>query len=508
MPAVGQDRISRVVGYDLTGADFSETSPNLPQRIVVLGEANTDNQGTLDLTKKVVTSQKQAGQLYGYGSPIHMIMRLLKPLFSEGVGGIPIVVIPQAEAGGAAPRIVTITPSGVATKGGTHYVKIGGRDNIDGATYAINIETGDTVADITQKIEDAVNAILGSPMEAVSTDYEATLETKWAGLTAQGVNVSVDTGDDALGLTYVVSELQAGSGQPTIAAALALMGDEWNTWVLNGYGTVTAIMAALEAFNGRPAESDTDSATGQYVGTIFKPLIAVTGSVAEDPSTATDARLDEVTIAIAPAPLSPALHFEAAANMIVLAAVLAQNKPQLDVCGLAYPDMPAPEDGAIGAMSDYNERDTIVKKGCSTVKLVSGKYQVQDFVTTYHPEGEFVPQFRYCRNLMIDFNFRYGFLLLELINVVDHVIAADSDTVDAEGVVKPKQWKQVLSGYANDLASRALITDAGFMRENTQVTLSTTNPDRFETRVKYKRTGIARIAATQAQAGFNYGTVN
>src|SRR5690606_2534241 len=117
-------------------------------------------------------------------------------------------------------------------------------------------------------------------------------------------------------------------------------------------------------------------------------------------------------------------------------------------------------------------------------------------------------QFRYCRNLNIDFNVRYGYYLLELTNVVDHAIANDSDTVSASNVVKPKQWKGILDAYADDLASRALIVDAPFMQDSIEVDISTTNPDRLETFFRYKRSGFSRIASTTAEAGFNFGTVN
>jgi hypothetical protein len=138
---------------------------------------------------------------------------------------------------------------------------------------------------------------------------------------------------------------------------------------------------------------------------------------------------------------------------------------------------------------------------------VAGRYQVQDFVTTYHPLGETPPQFRYCRNLMIDFNVRYGYYLLELINVVDHAIANDNDTVSASNIVKPKQWKAILDGYATSLTSRGLIVDAPFMQDSIDVDISTTNPDRLETFFRYKRSGFARIASTTAEAGFNFGTL-
>lgn len=499
--AVGLERISKVVGYKIIKGDFEETSPNLPQRIAILGEANTANQGALDLTPKQITSAQQAGNLYGLGSPIYHMMRILRPQQGSGIGGIPTIVYPQAEAGATA-RVVTVTPVGAATKNGTHTLKIAGRNGIDGVFYDINIETGDTIAIVAGKISDAVNAVLSSPTSAISTALLATLTTKWAGLTAEEVEVSVDLNDTDLGITYVVAVPTAGSGTPSIAAALALFGNDWNTIVINPYGTETTIMDTLEAFNGIP---NPDTPTGRYDGIVFKPFIAITGSLADDPTAITDLRKDNVTIAIAPAPLSKGLSMEAAANMCRLFGRQAQDSPHLDVSGQSYPDMPTPSD--IGSMSDYENRDAFAKKGCSTVELSNGVYKVADFVTTYHPDGELPPQFRYCRNLNLDFNVRFGYLLLEEINVVDHAIAGNDDTVTASKVVKPKQWKQILDKYAETLAKKALIAQPSFMQESIDVDISSTNPDRFETFFKYKRTGFARISSTTAEAGFNFGNV-
>jgi len=64
--AVSSADISAVVGYLLDTEDFSVSSPNLPQSLAVLGEANDANQGTLSLVPTGVTSAQQAGQLYGY----------------------------------------------------------------------------------------------------------------------------------------------------------------------------------------------------------------------------------------------------------------------------------------------------------------------------------------------------------------------------------------------------------------------------------------------------------
>jgi len=91
-------------------------------------------------------------------------------------------------------------------------------------------------------------------------------------------------------------------------------------------------------------------------------------------------------------------------------------------------------------------------------------------------------------------------------NVLDHVIAEDDDVVTASNVIKPKIMKNLLNKYADDLTNRALLTDALFMKDSITVSLSTSNPDRLNTFFRYKRSGIARISSTEAQAGFNFGT--
>lgn len=501
--AVGSELISKIVGYKIVKGNFQNTTPNLPQRIAIIGEANIANQATLDTDPFEFTNAQQVGDKYGYGSPLYLIARILRPVQGGGkVGGIPTIIYPQAGDGNS--KIVELSPTGTATGNGVHTVVIGGRYGLDGESYDIQIEDGDAYADITAKIADAVNNVLGCPVTA--DDYDPTkvvLETKWGGLTANELSVSVDTHGNDLGITYSTNVTQPGFGTPTtLQSSLDMFLNEWNTIVVNSYGTNSTIMNTLETFNGIP---DPTTPTGRYSAILMKPFIALTGSVADDPSSITDAKKNNVTIAICPAPLSAGFHFEAAANMAALFSRVSQDTPHLDVAGMNYPDMPTPL--IIGSMVDYTFRDSIVKKGCSTVDLKNGAYEVQDFVTTYHPVGEIPPQFRYCRNIMLDWNVRYGYYLLELLYVVNHAIANDDDVVTATKVVKPKQWIGVLNKYADDLATRALIAEPSFMQSSLTVGISTSNPDRFETFFRYKRTGFVRIASTTAEAGFNFGTV-
>lgn len=501
--AIDIDRVSRVLGYQLTTGNFQNITPNLPQRIAILGEANTANQSTLDLTPKEITSAKQAGDLYGYGSPIYNMVRILRPVNSNGVGGIPVIVYPQAEDVAGVKSVRTITIVGNATANAVHTVIINGRRGVDGGRYDFSVVSGDTPTIIATKIIDAINNILGSPVDGTSALGVATLTAKWKGLTSNDIHVEIDTNGISVGSTYAVASPTAGSGTSDITTALGLFGANWNTIVINSYGV--SKLNDLVAENGAPSSTNP---TGRYQGNIMKPFIALFGNTDTDVAaigTITDARKDDVTNAICVAPGSKGLPMEAATNYAFLFATVANNTPHLDVNALFLPDMPVPISLNIGDMANYNDRDVLVKKGSSTVDFVNGKYQIQDFVTCYHPDGEVPPQFRYCRNLMIDFNVKFGYRLLEEINVVDHAIANDDDIVDVDKVVKPKQWKQIIDAYADELGRRALIADIPFMQDSIQVGLSTSNPDRLETFFKYKRSGIARIGSTTVEAGFNFG---
>lgn len=498
--AVGTELISKIVGYKIEKGDFSTSSPNLPMRVLILGEANHANQATFPTGLTEITSAQQAGELYGYGSPIHSMMRILRPSNSVGVGGIPTIVGAQSAASGATSRIMEVTPTGIATANATHTLVVSGREGLDGGRYDVAISIGDSTSEITEKMVNVVNAVLSSPITGSDTTYEAVFETKWKGLTAQELRISIETNGVSAGITYVITQTQAGTGTPTVTNTLNLIQNNWVTIVLNGYGLVPAVLTELEAFNGI---ADPDNPTGRYAGIIFKPFVAVSGSVLENPSTITDPRAAQMTIAVAPAPLSAGFSFEAAANMVTLLARQAQDTPHLDVSGQFYPDMPTPT--SIGVMNTYLERNSILGKGCSTVELIEGRYRVVDFATTYHPAGETPPQFRWVRSLIQDWNVRFGYFLLEQRNVVDHAIAKDTDIVTASKVIKPKIWKGIVASYANDLAQRAIISDAPFMASSLVVGISTTNPDRLNTRFSYKRSGYGRIASTIATAGFNFG---
>jgi phage tail sheath gpL-like len=499
--AIGANRISRTSGYKLMKGFFGNTTPNLPQIVAMLGEANTANQGALVLTPVQITSSTQAGQLYGYGSPIHIMARILFPLGSDGIG-VPVMVIPQVEAGGATATIIVLTVTGTATANATHYLNVCGRENLEGKPYSYAVAIGDTPTVIAGKMRDAANAVLGCPFIATSALGVVTFTTKWKSVTSVDANVVVDYNLIPAGINYGTTSNTPGAGAADISGALAQFENKWFTTVLNPYGAAT--MPALEAFNGIP---DDNNPTGRYQPTIFKPFMAFYGSALSTVAniiaiTNASGRVNQVTNVHCPAPASAGMPFEAAANMVALFCPIMQNTPHLDVSGKSYPDMPVPLSNVIGDMSVYNNRDLLVQAGSSTVTLKNGAYQVQDLVTTYATPGEVPLEYNWCRNLNLDWNVKDGYSILEAAHVKDHTIVADVQIVNVTNVIKPKEWKAVLYSYFDYLAGIALLDDADFSKGSVVVGISNSNPKRLETFFRYKRTSTTTIQSTDVQAGF------
>jgi phage tail sheath gpL-like len=500
--AIGTERLSRTSGYEIKKGFFTNETQNLPQIIAIFAEANTANQSSISSDKRELTSSDEAGRIYGYGSPIHQIMRILRPFSDTGVGGIPTIVFPQLSEVTFTSTVFEFTITGNATQNATHIIRVAGRETLDFKPYLVNISKGDTPTIMAQKYADVINDNLSSPVTALAALSVLTLETKWKGKTSSDLKVSIDNNGQPAGITYAKTTETLGVGTPSLISGLEQIGSDWVTTVVNSYGEDALL--TFEQFNGTPSAS---SPTGRFEGSIFKPFMAFFGSTESDKEvlsfiTNKVERINQVTNVLCPAPASEGFPFEAAANVARLFARTMQDTPEIDINDLSYPDMPAPKSGNIGDMSDYNNRDFLIKKGCSTVILDKNKYVVQDLVTTYHPEGETPLQFNYCRNMNLDWSVADSYRTLERIRLRDKVIIRDNQVTDSRNAIKPKEWKAVLFELFDNLARKGLINEPEFSKESLQVAVSTINPNRFETFFRYKRTGIARIVSTTAEAGF------
>lgn len=504
--AISLDRISRVVGYKLKPADFGINTPNLPQRIAILGEANSDNQATLSEDPFEFINSQEVGKRYGYGSPLHLIARILRPVSGGILGGVKTEIYPQTSDGAATAAVYKL---GIAlagtnpTKNTTHTLRINGRTSVDGQSYSYTVTTADTLATLQAKIVDAISGVLAAPVTAVENADDVDITSKWKGATAK-LTIEVETNGVDAGITYSEVSNTDGTGAVDISTALAKFGSKWNTLVINPYGVST--LSDLEFANGIP---DPDAPTGRYNSTEFKPFVALFGNTSKvratvEAITDAEARKTEVTNVLCPAPGSEGFDFEAAANMAATTALLSTNSPHLGNGGKQYPDMPIPSDGDIGDFADYNSRDALAKAGSSTVNLVNGKYTVQDFQTTYHPDGELPAKFRKVRDLILNWNIQYRWRIIMLRSIQDKAITQNDAAVRVADTTSPKQVKQLLYSFYSDLANDALVADTEFSENSTLVNINESNPARLDIFFRYKITSTADIASTDVEFDFYY----
>jgi len=503
--ALSDATVSRVLGYRIKAANFRNKSPNLPQNIAVFGEANIANQATIDTTPFEFTNSNEVAKKYGYGSPLHQQARIIRPVNADLVSGVKTVIYPQLEGTATATVIKkSVTVATTVTANATHNLIINGRTGVDGASYSYNVVKGQSATDVVQSIIDTVTAALGAPCSAVLNVTDIDFTTKWAGATSAELNIEFNTNDVAAGIVYAEASKVAGTGTVDITPSLALIGDEWVTMITNPYGV--SEFEELESFNGVP---DPTNPTGRYTPTVMKPLVALFGSLASTKAeilaiTDVTARKSEVTNVLCPAPNSKGFSWEAAANVVAITALLSNDSPHQGNGGLQYFDMPIPSDSDIGDFSDYLTRNALALKGSSTVTLKAGKYQVEDFETTYHPDGESPIKYRKVRDLMVNWNIAYGWLIIMADSIQDRTIILDGKPTRVTNTISPSGVKQLAFSYFNDLQLRALINDKAFSENSTVVVINDTNSARLDIQFNTKITSTADQVSADVSWDFTF----
>lgn len=493
---------SYALGYKLT----SSAGNYLPNRVAVFSPISTDksafNAWNIPVT---ITTNEQARKLFGE-CPATQIARILKPTVGGGLGTIPLDVFPIEDATGAAAAEAALTVTGTAAKNGVVYITFNGRKTIEGRQCAAAFNAEDTAADVKEAIKDAITAFLYAPVEVTEDDGTYTMTAKWKGANSNELKIHFECSDT--GLTFTDPTFAGGSdGSISLATALNNMGDVWYTHVINIYGSPQ--FDTFANFNGEP-DIETNG-TGRWSGTTCKPFVCVTGTTesnAETLKALAANRKSDLTNALAPAPLSPGFSYEAAANMVVLAAVIADGNAHMDINNRSYADMPAPANDYIGDMQNFVVRDDLVANGISTVVYdPSNGYTVQSFITFRRPEGQspLAYDFRYVRDIFVDFNVIYNYRMREGLYLRDKVILNDTDVASVDNIIRPKDWKAVIFEMVDALADLALLADPDYAKANVVVQIAKSDPQRINTTFYYKRSGIARKTSTNAYAGFNFG---
>lgn len=483
---------SRTVGVSVNNQDFNAGAAGyLPQQIAIIGQGNTALQGTYANTPVQILSAKTAAETFGYGSPIHLAVKQLLPISGSRVGSIPITVYPMDDDGSAVTAAGSIAVTGTtATAAGQFKVKI---NNIE--TPVISVASGAAVAAIAAQIEAAIDSVLDMPViTGTITTSTLPLTAKWGGESGNGVYIEIE--GTVSGIGFTITQLTSGANNPDVDDMLVLVGNRWETLVINCLNyTDTATLTKYETWGN-----------ARWEPTVNRPVLVFTGAtdVYTTVATATDARKDEFINTIIAAPGSRHFGFEIAARAIAIIAPIANNNPAQNY----YGNLTGLIAGTDGEQFLYASLDATVKDGCSTTLIDGTTIKLNDTVTTYHPDGETVPGYAYvcdCIKLMnIVYNLRNIF---EADRYKGAPLLPDADFTVNPTAVQPKTFRTILRNLSDTLTALAITADAEFTKENLTVVINSTNPKRVDVVFPVKLSGNTEIISVDLNFGFFFGSL-
>jgi phage tail sheath gpL-like len=487
--AFPESRVARGVAIQSTHQNLGVSGTRYrPTRIAIFAQGNAD--ATYSTTKRRIYSAGEVGAVEGWGSPAHLISIQLFPKYGDGASDIPVTLYPlPAPSSGGAQSAGSITPSGTFTKTQEHYVKV---NNIPSEKFYVTATS--TVASIIDDMVAAINGVLEMPITAADGDTVLNAMVNWEGTSGDNVYVEVVSPIDSE-CSFAIVQPTSGGGTPDITAALAQIGNVWETHIIN----------ALDYTNSTELDEYATFGEGRRVATVHKPLCVFTGTSESAHATVTavtDARKTDRTNVILTNPASHELPFVIAGQIVREIAKRENSNPAFDYCMLPTDLTP----GADGSQWD-DDRDAIVKLGCSTVEVKDGIVYISDTVTCYHPTGEEPPGYRY----VVDFAKRSTiinelWLTFDSTDWAGNPLVPDDQATRNPAARKPKQVTAAMWGIIDRLSLDSVIADPEFAKENSSASIGLTNPKRLDVKMVAKLSGNTNVISIDFVSGFNYGS--
>ncbi len=490
--AVDASAVARVLGIKTIFKDLRAGGILLlPQRVAVVGQGSTAS--TFSTTKKQHTSAGSVATDYGFGSPLHLAAKQLFPVNGDGVGTIPVTFYPLVDDGSGVVSAGDIAPTGTVTKAGAFTIKV---NNISSEQFVISV--GDTLSDITAAMAAAVAAILDLPITSAAAVTPDRIDTtsKWKGVSANDIFMEV-IGPTDTGITFAVTQHSGGLVNPNIDAALAQVGDIWESMFLNCLDIAdTVTLGKYDVFG-----------EGRWGALTRKPTVVFTGNTATGVAAATtisDARKTDRTNAQLVAPGSNDLPFVTASRQLARIVKVANNNPPQDY---GSQDATGLVPGADGDQWTFADRDSAIKKGSSSIQVKDGVVNLSDTVTFYHPTGDPLPAYRFVVDIVklqnIIFNLDLIFANVEWDGAP--LIPDDQPTVN-RSAKKPKMAVAAVSAMLDSLGLNAIISDPTTAKANTFAEIDSGNPKRLNVTTTVQLSGNTNIISVDLNFGFFFGT--
>lgn len=278
MTTIDQSAVASTFGLDTQYKDLREgVAAFLPQRLAVIGQGATS--AVYSSEKWTALSAGAAGARYGYGSPIHLSLCELMPDNGDGVGTIPVDVLPLTDDGSGVAAVGNIVPSGVATKAASYRVRVSGYLSNAFVIDAVDLGVAANLHTALRRMGSAIAAVLKMPV-TVGYTYGAVTASAITGtgngtLTALAVHTGSTPKPGAYTLKNVSAVTNGGVWSLTDPDGIVLSSSLTQT---AGVGAVTVFSnAAGSGIDFTLTDGTTDFALGASF-TITVPATNVTAT--------------------------------------------------------------------------------------------------------------------------------------------------------------------------------------------------------------------------------------
>lgn len=300
-----------------------------------------------------------------------------------------------------------------------------------------------------------------------------------------------------VGVTWAVTNMAGGLLDPDPTDRLALIGNVWETFVLNGLPVAnTTALDAYQTFG-----------EGRWGVTTHKPLVVFTGTTHSTVPLATavsSLRKTDRINALIPAPGSPNIPIVVAARGLARLAVIAGSDPASDYCGLPMETI-IPGDDSL--QWDYPTRDQALKAGCSTVEVVDNVIQIGDVVTFWAPTGEEPPAYRHLKDIVRIQNIIFNLaLIFQGPKWKRAALIPSTQATNNANARKPSSAIADVAGLTDQLGLAALISDPDFAKKSITANINGQNANRIDVGATFKLSGNTKIKAVDLFFGFYFGS--
>lgn len=485
--AIDQSAVARVVGVETIFVPRAGGAQLLPQVVGLVGQGRSDSVYSLD--KRRVLSAFEVGQVYGFGSPLHLAAKELLPEFGGGLRTIPLIIHPLEDAVGSQAAIFEVAGVGAQTVDQAFKILVNG---IPSASFVI--AAGETLAANAADAVSAVSANVDMPVSAAVNAGAVQLTAVWKGISGNQLVVEVvgETDD----IVFSVTQTQVGLINPDVDDALAKVGSVWETMLLNCLNYDDT--ATLEKFRVW-GES-------RWLPTVKMPVLAFVGNTEigfASITAVTDARKTDRINCQLSAPGSNNLPFVVAAAQLAEIAYQANNNPPVDYGSIPVESINPGDDID---QNEYSARDAIVKAGASTVTVRDGVVTLEDIVTMFHPTGKPNPEWRYVVDVVKEMNVTYNVRLIFETREWDGApLVPNSQRVTNPKAKQPKDAVTALANLSDDLGDEAILSDPDGTKPFIQADIGKNNPKRLDVVFPHNISGNANIISVDSKFSFFYG---